>query len=48
MKQSREELRLSEDAIKKRWRSIYAKIEIADTKLLSDVRSGTGRRSVLQ
>jgi hypothetical protein len=39
-----EELHLSEDAIKKRWRSIYAKIETADTKLLSDVTSATGRR----
>ena len=39
-----EELHLSEDAIKKRWRSIYAKIETADTKLLSGITSGTGRR----
>ena len=39
-----EELHLSEDAIKKRWRSIYAKIETADTKMLSGITSGTGRR----
>jgi DNA-binding CsgD family transcriptional regulator len=39
-----EELHLSEDAIKKRWRSIYVKIETADTKLLFDITSGTGRR----
>jgi hypothetical protein len=39
-----EELHLSEDAIKKRWRSIYARIETADTKLLSDITSAAGRR----
>ena len=39
-----EELHLSEDAIKKRWRSIYAKIEAADTELLSAITSATGRR----
>ena len=39
-----EELHVSEDAIKKRWRSIYTKIEAADPKLLSDNTSATGRR----
>ena len=39
-----EELHLSQDAIKKRWRSIYTKIETADTKLLFDITSARGRR----
>ena len=39
-----EELHLSEDAIKKRWRSIYTKIEFADTKLLFDITSAAARR----
>lgn len=42
--QTADELHLSPDAIKKRWRSIYTRIEAADTILLSAVASGTARR----
>jgi hypothetical protein len=38
---------LSIDAIKKRWRSIYTKVDLADPELLPDVDSGTGRRRSL-
>jgi hypothetical protein len=41
------ELNLSEDAIKKRWRSIYAKVEDIDPHLLLGVTSGTARRRTL-
>lgn len=37
-------LHLSRDAVKKRWRSIYSKVECADPELLAGVESGTGRR----
>jgi hypothetical protein len=41
------ELHLSEDAIKKRWRSIYAKVEIADPALFETQQSGAARRRAL-
>lgn len=37
-------LHLSEDAIKKRWRSVYLKVETADPDLLLASTSGTARR----
>jgi hypothetical protein len=42
--ESAEKLHLSRDAIKKRWRSIYTKIDAADKNLPSDTASGTARR----
>jgi hypothetical protein len=41
------ELHLSEDAVKKRWRSIYAKVEIADPALLELQQSASARRRAL-
>jgi hypothetical protein len=41
------ELHLSEVAIKKRWRSIYAKVENADPRLLDPRDSGASRRRTL-
>lgn len=38
------ELHLSEDAIKKRWRSIYGKVERVDPDLLFGITGGTTRR----
>jgi hypothetical protein len=40
-------LHVSVDAIKKRWRSIYMKVDSADPELLADSDSGTGRRKAL-
>ena len=40
-------LHLSIDAIKKRWRSIYMKVELADPGLLADADSGRGQRRAL-
>ena len=40
-------LHVSMDAIKKRWRSIYVKVDLADPGLLADVDSGTARRRAL-
>lgn len=40
-------LHVSMDAIKKRWRSIYTKVDLADPGLLADVDSGTARRRAL-
>ena len=40
-------LHVSLDAIKKRWRSIYRKVDLADPGLLADVDSGTARRRAL-
>ncbi len=37
-------LHLSKDAIKKRWRSIYAKVDSADPELLGSITSPTARR----
>jgi hypothetical protein len=41
------ELRLSKDAVKKRWRSIYAKVDRSDPRLLGSITSGTARRRAL-
>jgi hypothetical protein len=35
------------DAIKKRWRSIYTKVDLADPRLLAGMDSGTGQRRAL-
>jgi len=40
-------LNVSMDAIKKRWRSIYMKLDLADPGLLADADSGTGQRRAL-
>jgi len=40
-------LHLSIDAIKKRWRSIYMKVDLADPGLLADLDSGTEQRRAL-
>lgn len=40
-------LHISLDAIKKRWRSIYMKADLADPELLADRDSGTGLRRAL-
>jgi hypothetical protein len=40
-------LHVSMDAIKKRWRSIYTKVDLADPGLLAEMRSGTDRRRAL-
>jgi hypothetical protein len=40
-------LHVSMDAIKKRWRSIYAKVDLADPRLLADRDSSTGQRRAL-
>jgi hypothetical protein len=40
-------LHFSMDAIKKRWRSIYMKVDSTDPGLLADTHSGTGRRRAL-
>jgi hypothetical protein len=40
-------LHLSMDAIKKRWRSVHTKVDLADPRLLTDKASGTGRRRAL-
>jgi hypothetical protein len=42
-----QELQVSKDGIKKRWRSIYAKVDTADPQLLCCITSGTARRRVL-
>src|SRR5215831_1849245 len=42
-----EELHISEDAIKKRWRSIYAKVEKRDPDVLVAADSGAARRRTL-
>jgi hypothetical protein len=39
-----QDLHLSQDAIKKRWRSIYTKTEAANADLLSGITSGAARR----
>lgn len=39
-----EELHVSKDGIKKRWRSIYAKVDTADPELLGSITSSTARR----
>jgi hypothetical protein len=41
------ELHLSDDAIKKRWRSIYSKVDTIDPDLLVCVTSGAARRRAL-
>jgi hypothetical protein len=38
---------VSMDAIKKRWRSIYMKVDLTDAGLLADADSGTGQRRAL-
>jgi hypothetical protein len=40
-------LHVSMDAIKKRWRSIYTKVDLADPVPLADMDSGTGQRRAL-
>jgi len=40
-------LHVSTDAIKKRWRSIYAKVDSADPELLTHMNSGTEQRRAL-
>lgn len=40
-------LHVSMNAIKKRWRSIYTKVSLADPGLLANVESGTGQRRAL-
>lgn len=40
-------LHVSMDAIKKRWRSIYAKVDLIDAALLAKLDSSTGRRRAL-
>jgi hypothetical protein len=40
-------LHVSVDAIKKRWRYIYMKVDSADPELLADSDSGTGSRKAL-
>lgn len=40
-------LRLSMDAIKKRWRSIYTKVDLADAELLAELDSGVDQRRAL-
>jgi hypothetical protein len=42
-----QELHVSKDGIKKRWRSIYAKVDIADPELLCNIISGTARRRAI-
>jgi hypothetical protein len=42
-----QELHVSKDGIKKRWRSIYAKVDNADPELLSSIISGTARRRTI-
>jgi len=42
------ELHLSDDAVKKRWRSIYAKVDVVDPGLLQACESGAARRRVLE
>jgi hypothetical protein len=42
-----QELHLSEDAVKKRWRSIYSKVDIAHPALLEGCGSGAARRRAL-
>jgi biotin operon repressor len=42
-----QELHLSEDAVKKRWRSIHSKVETVDPRLLEECKSGAGRRKAL-
>lgn len=42
-----QELHVSKDGIKKRWRSIYAKVDIADPELLGSITSSTARRRAI-
>ncbi len=42
-----EELHLSDDAVKKRWRSIYRKVEMVNPEIFNGVKSGTTRRKSL-
>jgi len=45
--EARSRLNLSADAVKKRWRSIYRKVDMAAPELLSGTESGTARRRTL-
>jgi hypothetical protein len=42
-----QELHVSKDGIKKRWRSIYAKVDTADPQLLAGIISGTAHRRAI-
>jgi len=42
-----QELHVSKDGIKKRWRSIYAKVDTADPELLGSITSSTARRRTI-